>query len=805
MPVAPTQRTLNLRGPPMAEPRPGFHVVPSSPLPKSWLDDYFALGLQLVFWPAHFGKGPKEEGWQRRRYTREDWRDGFNVGVKTGTAIEPGKFLVDIDFDWDPIPALVERLLPTTGFTFGRAKKPLSHALYTTPTPLVKREFNDLHDLPIVELRGTNKDGTLGHQTMIPPSEHPDDGRLQMRERGDIAHVPDLERCVLHYAIARFLFDYLGSRGCGHDMRMALAGLLLKAHVPAKDTTDILEALIVSVGNHDVSDAALVVATTEEKIRNKTHVAQSAAVAKLIGEDGKAVVARIKEWLGPTALVLGEGDILMAGGQAPDIVDRAEAALLDAGVPIYQRGGILMRPIRVDQAVSDDDEIRRTPGSVVLSKVSEPWLLDQMGRTLRWFTQKGQADPKGTYAATLLSRQGAWHFPVLRAVLTAPTLYGGRIIEAPGFDAESGLYLDIAPSAFPPVPVKPTKDDALVALKRLAAPLRAFPFTDKASEAVALAAMLTALIRASLPTSPLVAYDAPTAGTGKSLLAEIVGLVAMGVRPPALSQGQSEEENEKRLSTVLMAGDPVILMDNCELPIAGAFLCSMLTQEIVQARILGLSERRVLPSTALVLATGNNLTFAGDTWRRAVVCRLDAKMERPETRTFEFNCHAEVLRDRVALVVAGLTILRAYHRLDAADRPTLLPFGSFTDWDWVRGTLVWLGCADPADTRQSILDSNPQTDDLLDVLSLWHAAFLNDRKVVADVAETETSAGQALRDKLIEVACRGTWSSKSVGQWLRRNKDRIMNRMCFRCAAGLHSQEWWVEGANVGLPFEEEQ
>ena len=57
-----------------------------------------------------------------------------------------------------------------------------------------------------------------------------------------------------------------------------------------------------------------------------------------------------------------------------------------------------------------------------------------------------------------------------------------------------------------------------------------------------------------------------------------------------MSQGSDEEETEKRLSVVLQAGDPVLLIDNCERALKGEFLCSMLTQEILQARILGRSD-----------------------------------------------------------------------------------------------------------------------------------------------------------------------------------------------------------------------
>ena len=76
---------------------------------------------------------------------------------------------------------------------------------------------------------------------------------------------------------------------------------------------------------------------------------------------------------------------------------------------------------------------------------------------------------------------------------------------------------------------------------------------------------------------------------------------------------------------------------------AGDFLCSVLSQQRVPARILGRSEPRVLPTNVLVLASGNNLSLASDTARRAVVCRLDARVQGPDTRAFAFDCHAEVL------------------------------------------------------------------------------------------------------------------------------------------------------------------
>ena len=101
-----------------------------------------------------------------------------------------------------------------------------------------------------------------------------------------------------------------------------------------------------------------------------------------------------------------------------------------------------------------------------------------------------------------------------------------------------------------------------------------------------------------------------------------------------MSVGKSEEEFEKRLGAALLAGDPLISFDNCERPLGGELLCQCLTQRRVKVRILGKSEQPALPCDATFCATGNNLVLAGDVTRRAIVARLDPKVERPEEREF---------------------------------------------------------------------------------------------------------------------------------------------------------------------------
>jgi hypothetical protein len=217
----------------------------------------------------------------------------------------------------------------------------------------------------------------------------------------------------------------------------------------------------------------------------------------------------------------------------------------------------------------------------------------------------------------------------------------------------------------------------------------------------------------------------------------------------------------------------------------------MLSQETVQARILGLSERRILPCTAIVLATGNNLILQGDIARRAIICRLDSKDERPDLREFDFDAQEELLAHRAQLVVAGLTALRAF-KMSGTRPHGMKPMGSFNDWDWVRGTLVWAGYADPADTRSAIMDADPVKTEVLEIMDLWTKEFADRWVTVVDISKLQFSnpLHQALAD-----CCGGEWNSKGAGRWLLRQKDRVVGNRAFRNDRAR--RRWMLEGAKL--------
>ena len=186
--------------------------------------------------------------------------------------------------------------------------------------------------------------------------------------------------------------------------------------------------------------------------------------------------------------------------------------------------------------------------------------------------------PPLEFARSYAAREDVWRLPVLRGVVECPNLRkDGTVLQADGYHVASGLILDSGGVVFDAVPDTPSREDAVAALGRLMWVLKDFPFVDDASRSVALSAMLTAVCRRSLRTAPMHGFSAPTMSTGKSLLADVVAHLATGRDAPVMSQARDEEEERKRLLSILMQGDPVISIDNVSRPISGDVMCSILT------------------------------------------------------------------------------------------------------------------------------------------------------------------------------------------------------------------------------------
>jgi len=500
--------------------------------------------------------------------------------------------------------------------------------------------------------------------------------------------------------------------------------------------------------------------------------------------------------------------IQIEAGQLQLLAAKGEDAIIAAGMPVYRRDTVLVRPA-LDEV--DATHGRRTPVARLV-EVNVPYLRGLLCGAARWekynIRKQGwvRTDPPEKVAQLILANYGDWQLPAVAGVITTPTLRpDGTILAAEGYDAATRLYL-MAPSKMPSLPDEPTREDAVLALAVLDELIEEFPFEDEVSRGVALSAIISTVARGAFPVVPMHAARSPAPGGGKSYLWDIVAAIVIGQPCPVIAVGPSTEETEKRLGSALMAGQALISIDNVNGQLGGDALCQAIERPVMQVRVLGRSELfRIEARGTTIFATGNNLILTGDITRRALVCSLDPMLERPELRQFKSNPVEKVLADRAKYIAAALTIVRAYFR---AGRPNTAPrLASFEAWsDTVRSALIWLGCPDPVLAMERARAEDPSLVVLSQMLAAWSNALGTGRdtaRTASDILKlAEDTSGEQdwrwpdLHNAITDVATlRGKISAKSLGNWLRRYKGRIVNGLKFAGEGDKHghSLRWWVE------------
>lgn len=500
-----------------------------------------------------------------------------------------------------------------------------------------------------------------------------------------------------------------------------------------------------------------------------------------------------------------EEGIIIEGGKIHESVDAASRLLKDSQVEIYQRANRLVRAIEVRndtkknvKTIKDKhgemllfpDGIKRAPSSLIIEEVDQSFLVETLTKFGTFKTFDGRKkeykviDCPDKIARHLISRKKWDDVHYLNGIVQAPTLRrDGSILQTPGYDEASGIYFH-SETIFPEIPENLSRDDAIVALGIFKNLLRGFPFENETfgegkNFSVALSAILTALVRKSIATSPLHGFSAPKMGSGKSLLADVVSLIATGRRNSVLPPVDNETEERKRLMSVLLEGDAIACYDNIEHPFGSAALCCVLTQPEYKDRILGLSKSVTAPTNMTFLATGNNLRFVGDLSTRALLCRIDANEERPEERSFDVNLHDHIPRNRGEIVKAALTILGAY-TCAGCPKQGIKTFGRFEEWsDLIRSAIIWIGCADPCESRKEIENDDPERVKIGNLFVSWYEIFGDRSQKVKDVIrraqEESEQENEDLQDALLEMALdnKGGVNPRSLGKQLAKHNKRI--------------------------------
>ena len=483
------------------------------------------------------------------------------------------------------------------------------------------------------------------------------------------------------------------------------------------------------------------------------------------------------------------------GGSLPQNVADAERLLAEAtcrepAYGVYQRGGVLTRVARLPVATAAEG-IRRDAGSLQILTAGPDFLRLRLTEVADWLRLDKRSnewvltDAPVRVARALADIAGLWpNTRNLAGIIEAPALRpDGTILERPGYDPDSGLYFDPGSTEFPAIPKRPSKRQAEATLDLLLEILAGFPFLDEASRSVALALLITPLIRYAVRSAPLTGISAPKMGSGKTLLAHLPAYIATGRSPALMAQADDPQEEKKRLLALLLEGSIVTVLDNCERPLKSDALCTALTEVVIRDRMLGSTRTISVPTTTTWIATGNALCIDGDLSSRTLLCTLDPQCERPEEREFKVNLHVDAPRRRGELAAAVLTTVRAYLAADAP-RQNIPAYGRFEAWSrFARDPLVWLGCADPCETRRAVEGRDPVRRLLGSLLEAWHSVFGDSGQTIATaIKATEqdqygnppSDERQALRNALDAIGMNhGRLDSRRLGEFFSKHQGRI--------------------------------
>ena len=497
------------------------------------------------------------------------------------------------------------------------------------------------------------------------------------------------------------------------------------------------------------------------------------------------------------------------------VADLVIASLNRKDLRVYQRAGLLVH-------VTDDTSAVRgveIPAGQKRIRQLQAASLRELITTTADLLVSGDDEDKASrppgWLVNAIHQRGSYELakiPPLAGIVTCPTLRpDGSVIQSSGYDPTTGL-LYVPDCEYPAIPDAPTQDEAHAATAELIDIVCDFPFADDAHRSAWLSLVLTLVGRPAIDAPcPLFAIDGNTRGSGKSKLADLAGMIAIGSTMARKALPGTDEETRKCVTAIAIEALPAVLFDNVSRILGCSSLDAALTGTQWQDRILGKSETTgTLPLTTVWIATGNNLSIGADTARRTVYCRLESMLENPEDRT-EFK-HANIIEhcktNRARLAVAAVTILRGYLAAGCPD-VGVRNWGSFEQWsNLICGATKWSGFADPMATRTLIRDADRSTELLIMLQDGIESVAGDDGLTAADMAKLlsnpigpdQSDENELLRsaiDELCEPKLSGgrlVYSSRKIGYRLRSFAGRVCSgRRLVRDERTSKGNKWRIE------------
>jgi len=372
--------------------------------------------------------------------------------------------------------------------------------------------------------------------------------------------------------------------------------------------------------------------------------------------------------------------------QLNDVGDEAIEILQESNVPptTFVRAGTLCRIINDERKGPVIQTVTTNILSAMLAKACDTVHVTEKGL-------KNVFPPKGI--TTYILTEGMRSFPIIEGIVKSPTIRpDGTVSQVPGYDSVTGLfYHKEEDSKTIEVPENPTREQVQTALALIEELLHDFPFDCQASRANMIAMLLSPIMQPAIDDiMPLFLLDAPTAGSGKTLLARVIWRINSETVPEFTDTPTQETEWSKQITASLSEGSPLVILDNLSDILKSKHLTMLLTAGVWKNRPFGKNtEMKSLPNRTTWLATGNNIQIGGDMPRRCVWIRIDPEMAKPHERDGFLHPNLEewVKDNRERLLVALLTLCRFWYADGCPTYPTPT-FGSFEKWCSIVGSIM---------------------------------------------------------------------------------------------------------------------
>jgi hypothetical protein len=418
-------------------------------------------------------------------------------------------------------------------------------------------------------------------------------------------------------------------------------------------------------------------------------------------------------------------------------------------------------------------------GSPRLRPIPYPTLEVKLSHCARWEKWNEKAGenvaclpPKDVVAAIACSASYT-RIPVVTGVLSCPVLRDdGSIRTTPGYDPETGLFLDIH-GEYPAL--MPTEE----AVAMLLDIVRDFPFKTPSHRSTFVAGTITLVARSAFAgAAPMFLIDANQSRVGKGLLLDVMTNISEGRNASRYSLPQDNDELRKRITSIAISGQPYLLFDNIVGKLGNAVLENAITASRWSDRLLGRNGDIDIPLMTTWLGTGNNISITHDMTERLCYGRLETPYENPAQRTgFKYpNLLAHVKEHRRELVTASISIPARYI---LAGRPAvkLAAWGGFEAWsDLVRGSLVWSGLADPGANREELASEADDENALLrQLMAGW--TELGSTSTIAQACEV-AYAGKSPIIRSVLDSLSGD-PKHALGQLLKSVKGRVLGAKRF--------------------------